>query len=392
MAEFRDKGCDVLGVSTDSVETHERWLGTSPANGGLGELSFPLASDVEGACCRAYGVYLERQHVALRGLFLIDPNGVLQYQLVHSLSVGRSTEEILRVLEGLQMGGLCPGERQRGEPSLDVGQELGPNRVIGPYRVEAELGGGSFGTVFRARDLTLDREVALKVLRPGGPVPPAALLAEARTAAAVSHPNVCIIHAVDSNLGAPMIVMEYVPGRPLSQFLGDGPVPPAQAGALGRQIALGMAAAHGQGVVHGDLKPANILVTPANAVKIVDFGLARRRLASADSDATILWGAGPAGRISGTPAYMAPEQARGEPATPASDVFSLGVMLYELLTGRRARGEANLLELLHRIEREDLTGTLDEVPEPFAEILRRSLAVTPAERRMTMAEIAARLG
>ncbi len=389
IAEFRERGCDVLGVSTDSVETHERWLATSPEEGGLGRLNFPLAGDEDGAACRAYGVYLERQHVALRGLFLIDPNGVLQYQVVHSLTVGRNTEEVLRVLEGLQLGGLCPGERRRGEPALDVSRELGPNRVIGPYRIEAELGGGSFGTVFRARDLTLDREVALKVLRPGDPVPAAALLAEARAAAAVSHPNVCVIHAVDSSLGAPMIVMEYVAGRPLSQFLGEGPVAPGQAAVLGRQIALGMAAAHAQGVVHGDLKPANILVTPAGVVKVVDFGMARR--SAPPGEATALWDPGPAGGISGTPAYMAPEQARGEPATPASDVFSLGVMLYELVIGRRARGEGNLLELLHLIDQEDLTRQLDGAPEPFAHVLRLALAVAPAERRITMAQIAERL-
>jgi serine/threonine protein kinase len=378
-------------VSTDSVATHERWLATSPAQGGLGELSFPLAADEDGAASRAYGVYLERQHVALRGLFLIDPNGVLQYQVVHSLTVGRNTEEILRVLEGLQLGGLCPGERRRGEPALDASRELGPNRVIGPYRVEAELGGGSFGTVFRARDLTLDREVALKVLRPGGPVPAAALLAEARAAAAVSHPNVCIIHAVDSSLGAPMIVMEYVAGRPLSQLQAEGRVAPEQAAALGRQVALGMAAAHAQGVVHGDLKPANVLVTSAGTVKVVDFGMARRSALPAQGEETILWDHGSASGISGTPGYMAPEQARGEPATPASDVFSLGVILYELVTGRRARAADNLLELLHRIDREDLTRDLAEAPEPFADLLRLALAVAPAERRITMAQIAERL-
>jgi eukaryotic-like serine/threonine-protein kinase len=381
----------VLGISTDSIATHERWLETSPAQGGLGELNFPLAADEDGAACRAYGVYLERQHVALRGLFLIDANGVLQYQVVHSLTVGRNTEEVLRVLEGLQMGGLCPAERQRGEPALDASQELGPNRVLGPYRVEAELGGGSFGTVFRARDLTLDREVALKVLRPGGPVPAAALLDEARAAAAVSHPNVCIIHAVDSSLGAPMIVMEYVAGRPLSQLLGEGPLAPEPAAALGRQIALGIAAAHAQGVVHGDLKPANILVTPTGAVKVVDFGMARRSSSPRQGEETALWDAGPAGGLSGTPAYMAPEQARGEPATPASDVFSLGVMLYELVTGRRARAEGNLLELLHRIDREDLTRHLSETPAPFADVLRLALAVAPADRRITMTQIAERL-
>ena len=381
----------MLGVSTDSVATHERWIDTSPDQGGLGGLNFPLAADEDGAACRAYGVYLERQHVALRGLFLIDPNGVLQYQVVHSLTVGRNTEEVLRVLEGLQMGGLCPGERQRGEPPLDLSRELGPNRVLGPYQIEAELGGGSFGTVFRARDLTLDREVALKVLRPGSPIPAAALLAEARAAAALNHPNVCAIHAVDSSLGAPMIVMEYVAGRPLSGFLMKGPLARQQAAGLCRQVALGMAAAHAQGVVHGDLKPANILVTPDGTVKIVDFGMARRSTSSAQGEKTVLWDPGPSGGISGTPAYMAPEQARGEPATPASDVFSLGVVLYELVTGRRARSEGNLLELLHRIEGEDLTRHLAGTPEPFADVLRQALAVAPAQRRITMTQIAERL-
>ena len=378
-------------MSTDSVATHERWLETSPAQGGLGGLSFPLAGDEDGAACRAYGVYVERQHLALRGLFLIDPNGVLQYQVVHSLAVGRNTEEILRVLEGLQTGGLCPGERRRGEPALDASRELGPNRMIGPYRIEVELGGGSFATVFRARDLTLDREVALKVLRPGGPVPAAALLAEARAAAAVSHPNVCVIHAIDSSLGAPMIVMEYVAGRPLSQLPGEGPLAAEQAAAIGRQIALGIAAAHAQGVVHGDLKPANVLVTPAGTVKVVDFGMARRSASPAQVDETGLWDPSPAGGISGTLAYMAPEQARGQPATPASDVFSLGVILYELATGRRARTEGYLLDLLHRIDAEDLTRHVAETPEPFADLLCLALAAAPTERQITMAQIADRL-
>src|SRR5262249_56180 len=152
-------------------------------------------------------------------LFLIDPNGVLQYQVVHNLSMGRSADEVLRVLEGLQMGGLCAGERQRGEPGLDVLRELAVNRVFGSFRIEEELGKGSFGAVFRARDLTLDREVALKVLHSDSPALAAALLAEARAAAALSHPNLCVIHAVDSSQGAPMIVMEYVAGRALTKLI-----------------------------------------------------------------------------------------------------------------------------------------------------------------------------
>jgi len=269
--------------------------------------------------------------------------------------------------------------------------------VIGPYRIEERVGGGSFGSVFRARDLALDREVALKILRPGSPAPAAALLAEARAAAALSHVNVCAVYAVDSSLGAPMIVMEYVAGRSLSRLLEEGPLPREQAAALGRQIAQGMAAAHAEGVVHGDLKPANVLVTPAGTVKIVDFGLARRGVlgpsyAQAQGDDTVLWDLSQAGGISGTPAYMAPEQARGEPATPASDIFSLGVMLYEMVTGQPAREEGNLLELLLRIEREDLTSRVHEMPAPFGELLRLALAVAPAERRITMACIAELLG
>ena len=381
----------MLGVSTDSVETHERWLTTRPTDGGLGPLSFPLAGDPDGTVCRAYGVYLERQQVAMRGLFLIDPNGVLQYQVVHSLSVGRDTDEVLRVLEGLQTGGVCPGGRRRGDPVLDPSRELGPNRVVGPYRIEEELGGGSFGTVFRARDLALDREVALKVLRPGSPVPATALLAEARAAAALNHPNICIIHAVDSSEGVSMIVMEYIAGEPLSKLMGQGPLPPHQVAVWGRQVALGMASAHAQGVVHSDLKPANVLVTPTGTVKIVDFGMARRNRPPIQTDETGVWDPGRPSGISGTPAHMAPEQARGEQATPASDVFSLGVMLYEMLTGRRAREAGNLLELLRRIDREDLTSRLGEIPKPYEGVLRRALVADSADRRITMEQIAEQL-
>jgi serine/threonine protein kinase len=350
-----------------------------------------LASDEDGRVSRAYGVYVEGQKLALRGLFIIDPNGVLQYQVVHSLSVGRSTEEILRVLEGLQMGGLCPGERKEGEPALDVDRELKPNRVFGHYRIEAVLGGGSFGTVYRARDLTLDRLVALKVIRPGGSMAPEVLLAEARAAAALTHPNVCIIHAVDSSLGPPMIVMEYVDGEPLSRRLQEARLPPQQARLLGRQIALGMAAAHAHGVVHGDLKPANILIKPPATAKIVDFGMARRDVGTRSGDQTGIWNPTSSGGISGTPAYMAPEQAQGQPPTPASDVFSLGLILYEMVTGRRARAEGNILQLLRLIDHEDPVQYAGQAAEPFAGVLRQALAIDPAQRRISMGQIADRL-
>src|SRR4051794_7559097 len=133
--EFRRNGCEVLGVSCDPVETHEAWIATPRGQGGLGGLAFPLASDADGSVCRAYGVYLEPQRVALRGLFLIDPNGVVQYQVVHNLSVGRRTEEILRILAALQTGGLCPQDWEVTGKMLDPTRALGPGSVVAHYRI-----------------------------------------------------------------------------------------------------------------------------------------------------------------------------------------------------------------------------------------------------------------
>src|SRR5215471_5186073 len=156
-AEFRERQCDVLAVSTDTIDTHVRWLTSSPSQSGLGPLTFPLASDPDGDVCKAYGVFVERGHLALRGLFIIDPNGVLQYQVVHNLSVGRSTDEILRVLDALATGGFCPAGWTPGKPTIDPDSTIGPNSTLGAYRLEAVVGTGSFGTVFRAWDTLLER-------------------------------------------------------------------------------------------------------------------------------------------------------------------------------------------------------------------------------------------
>src|SRR5262249_19548376 len=141
--------------------------------------------------------------------------------------------------------------------TIDPARLLSPGFQIGHYLVERAVGSGRFATVFRARDLTLDRVVALKVFRPGRGAPGGGALAEARSAAALSHPNVCTVFAVEETLGYPVIAMEFVSGRPLSEVLTRSRLEPARVAAIGRQAAAGMAAAHRRGVVHGDLKPEN---------------------------------------------------------------------------------------------------------------------------------------
>jgi alkyl hydroperoxide reductase subunit AhpC/predicted Ser/Thr protein kinase len=386
IGEFKEKGAEILGVSTDPVERHEEWIATPRGQGGLGGLNFPLASDSDGTVARAYGVYLDYQRAALRGLFIIDPNGVLQYEVVHNLSVGRRAEEVLRVLDGLQSGGMCPEGWARGEPTLDAARAVGPGSIVSNFRIEQEVGSGTFGVVYRARDLTLDRMVALKIIRQGARGTPAALLAEARSAAALNHPNVCTIYSADAGDGVPVIAMEFVAGRPLSRLIEKAALPGRQAVSFGRQIASGMAHAHAAGVVHGDLKPENILVSDNGWVKVMDFGLARR--AQVKLDETLALGADSDGGLTGTPNYMSPEQAGGEPASAATDVYALGVMFFEMVTGRRPYTAKNLLALLKLIASIDAAALAQQVPEPFRPLLRRALERSPQERA-SMEEIAA---
>ena len=391
IAEFAQRDCDILGVSTDSLETHERWIATPSNQGGLGGLNFHLATDESGAVCRVYGVHLARQNVALRGLFVIDPNSVIQYQVVHNLSVGRSVDELLRVLDALQSGGMCPEAWATGQAPIDPSRELGPNQVVGGYRIETEIGRGGFGVVFRAWDTVLSRPVALKVLRTDAQRPAEDLLNEARSAAALNHPNICTIHTVDSSSGIPVIVMELVEGQSLNEWLAQGPVPRETALRLAAQIAGGLDAAHLAGIVHGDLKPANILVRTDGVVKLMDFGLSRRIPLRADrtSDAvpsieafadTIMHHEPVLRGITGTPYYMSPEQARGQPISTASDIFSFGLILFELLTSRRAITAATLLEALYAVNDLNVETLLSEVDPRDANVLRALLAREPSLR------------
>src|ERR687885_898904 len=190
--------------------------------------------------------------------------------------------------------------------------------VADRYRLERRLAAGGMGEVWEARDLELDRTVALKLLGPQAD--PARFQREAHAAAALSHPNVTQLFDYGAWEGRPYMVLEFLPGGTLEDRLGDGrPLPDAETERIAREIASGLAHAHSRGLVHRDLKPANILFDEEGRAKIADFGIAR------------LSGAG---TLTGTAAYISPEQASGRPAGPASDVYSFGVILYRMLAGR----------------------------------------------------------
>ena len=215
-------------------------------------------------------------------------------------------------------------------------QESLVGRLVGHFRVGAELGKGGMGVVYRAEDEVLRRPVALKVLSPwladSGRSP--WLLNEARSAAAVSHPNIAAIHEVGEADGVVFIAMEFVEGHSLRHRLDAGAVPVDEALPIAEQIARGLARAHQAGIVHRDLKPDNVMVGPDGLVKILDFGLALP-ISGAASDAAQEAGGEPLGRVVGTFAYMSPEQSHGAAVDARSDVFSFGILLYEMLAGRR---------------------------------------------------------
>ncbi|MHC5059015.1 MAG: serine/threonine-protein kinase, partial [Planctomycetota bacterium] len=201
--------------------------------------------------------------------------------------------------------------------------------TISHYRITEKLGEGGMGVVYKAEDLTLERPVALKFLSPrvtGAERDRARFVHEAKAAAALNHPNICTIYEIGEDDGRTFIAMEYLEGEDLRSRMRFAPLPLVEALTIGADIARGLHAAHEKGIVHRDVKPANIVVTPARVVKIMDFGLARVGV-GADLTRT--------GTTVGTIAYMSPEQARGGDVDHRTDIWSLGVVLYEMLTGVR---------------------------------------------------------
>jgi two-component system, LytTR family, response regulator len=262
-------------------------------------------------------------------------------------------------------------------------------RTLGRYRIAEEIGRGGMGVVYRAHDLKLGREVALKVLGPGPGEDPELqrrLNQEARSAAQLAHPAICVIHEIDEAEGATFIAMELVRGLPLATMV-KGRLSPARALDLALEIGEGLAEAHARGVVHRDLKPSNVMVTESGHAKIIDFGLAKlfRPLDPVTSDTdTPARGYTDPGRIIGTAAYMSPEQVRGGTIDPRSDLFSFGALLHEMLAGVPVFRRDTGVETLHAVLKEPAArlpeAGLGGAHADIARILDKCLAKDPRER------------
>ena len=269
--------------------------------------------------------------------------------------------------------------------------------MLGPYEVVAPLGSGGMGEVYRARDRKLEREVAIKVLPSHLAEHPAALARferEAKAVAALSHPNVLAIFDFGRADDRAYAVMELLDGETLRQKLAT-PIPVRKAIDYGVQIARGLAAAHGKGIVHRDLKPENVFVTTDGRVKILDFGLARQATALAAADATVsptMERQTDPGTVIGTVGYMSPEQARGEPGDSPSDLFSLGTVLYELVSGRRAFQRETAAETLTAILHDDppelTSSSASGVAPGLARVVEHCLEKRPAERFQNASDVA----
>jgi eukaryotic-like serine/threonine-protein kinase len=257
--------------------------------------------------------------------------------------------------------------------SRDVRSSAYPVEVIADrYTLVREIGRGGMGAVWLARDQLLHRDVAMKRLR-GGELDVERAAREARVAAAVNHPHVVAVFDLVDEDGERWLVMEYVGARTLAALVAEAPLPPERAAGLLAQAAEALAAAHAAGIVHRDVKPSNMLVTADDALKISDFGIAR---AAGDTTLTRT------GMVTGSPAYLAPEVARGEPATPASDVWSLGATAYHALAGQPPYGaEGNAVATLYRVVHEDPprlpgAGAMDT-------LLRHTMDLEPTHRWTT---------
>jgi TolB-like protein/Tfp pilus assembly protein PilF len=286
-----------------------------------------------------------------------------------------------------------PGAAEQADE--EAGTRLPAGARLGPYRIVALLGAGGMGTVYLAQDPRLGREVAIKVLSRHAPADPVQLRRfeqEARAASALNHPNLLAVFDVGDQDGIPYVVTELLEGETLEERLRRAPLPLREALECARQLADGLAAAHAKGFVHRDLKPANVFLTRDGRVKILDFGLAKRTaLAEA---AGLAEGATRPGVVVGTAAYMSPEQVRGQPVDTRSDLFSLGAVLYEMLSGHRAFAGPSAVETMSAIltfEPPDLSRLAGVAPPAVERLVRACLRKGRDERIQSAAELAAAL-
>jgi serine/threonine-protein kinase len=263
---------------------------------------------------------------------------------------------------------------------------LRPGSHVGPYEILSAIGAGGMGEVFRAHDAKLGRDVALKILPEAFARDPeriARFRREAQVVASLNHAHIAAIHGFEESDGVLALVLELVEGEDLAQIMSRGAVPVDEAMAIARQIAEGLEAAHEKGIVHRDLKPANVKITPDGVVKILDFGLARalgeESSLSGDNSLTnsptMARPMTDAGMILGTAAYMSPEQARGKTVDKRSDIWSFGVVLYEMLSGRRLFPGETVSDTLAAVLREpiDWSALPPSTPAPVRRLLERCL-------------------
>jgi serine/threonine protein kinase len=302
-----------------------------------------------------------------------DPD--LRVELVTLLDASEGADEYVSRLRRELLGSDVEGVL-RDAPTAGEAPDPWIGRTVAHYEILDRIGAGGMGVIYRARDVTLDRIVALKFIAPElrrDPEVERRFLHEARAASALDHPNICAIHEIaPADDGRLYIVMAAYQGETLRARLGQGPLSVQEALDIGEQIARALAAAHERGIVHRDVKPDNVFLTRDGVIKLLDFGLAR----TADSRMS-----GP-GAVEGTVAYMSPEQAGGERADERSDVWSLGVILFEMLAGVRpfAAGDCGTALHLIRTREPDLKAARPDLPPAVANLVHRALAKRMARR------------
>ncbi len=273
---------------------------------------------------------------------------------------------------------------------------LEAGQVVGNYRVLAALGAGGMGVVYRARDERLGRDVALKVLpaaQTSDPTAKARMLREAQTASALNHPHICHIYEIGEAAGQNFIAMELVEGRALSASIPQGGLPIDMATRYAEQMADALEHAHSRSVLHRDIKSSNVVVTPEGRVKILDFGLAKRVTEDIASEATLsqVSPLTQAGSIAGTLSYLAPEVLSGHPAEARSDLWALGVVLYEMASGTLPFQGRSSFEVSAAILRESPKPLPARVPPGLRAVIQRCLAKEPAQRYQRASEVRAAL-